>query len=101
MECENCWLKYQRSTPVDELSGGMLLCKECADDGAKHDVLYEAHQRIGQLEALNTLLAEQVDRMRPVVDAVKVFVDTGKALPAHLAYSHYEKQMAQLAKEGE
>lgn len=31
-ECENCWLKYQRSTPADEFSGGMALCTECAEE---------------------------------------------------------------------
>lgn len=64
--------------------------------------LYEdAITRIRQLEALNATLAAQVDRMRPVVATVKEFVDTGKVLPLHMAYTSYEKQMAQLAKESE
>lgn len=60
------------------------------------EMYYDAIRRIGELEQLNSLLAQQVDRMRPVIDAAKEFVNTGKVLGVHLAYSTYEKQMDEL-----
>jgi hypothetical protein len=74
------------------------------DDGAKHDVLYEAHQHISQLEALNTLLAEQVDRMDKVVKAAKTWAGDDKGftrIALRTAVINYMGEMAQLAKEGE
>lgn len=60
--------------------------------------------RIRQLEALNALLAEQVDRMRPVVDAAIATTEHGCGLcQARLdnEVATYQRQMAQLAKERE
>jgi hypothetical protein len=72
------------------------------DELAKYKAMHGAALgHIRQLEGLNTALAAQVDRMRPVITAAKEVVDTGKVLPIHMAYTTYEKQMAQLAKEGE
>jgi hypothetical protein len=79
------------------------------DDSTKHDALYRAHQRVGQLEALNAALAAQVDRMRPVVDIAIEWADAEdgsddeKSAGAALVWEvgHYKEQMAQLAKECE
>lgn len=74
------------------------------NDSAKHDALYDAHQRIAQLEALNATLAAQIDRMTLVVDAAGVVADG----PFGHGYSSievliakvrtYEQQMTALAK---
>ena len=56
--------------------------------------------RIKQLERLCQQLSAQVDRMQPVVTAVRVLVETGKQLDLHLAYEKYKKRMVELTGEG-
>lgn len=80
------------------------------DDSRKHDALYEAQQRVQQLEQLNSVLAEQLDRMGQVTSAVLAYVN-GRRDPTQdrIALLHkvqvvgewYQQQMAKLAKESE
>jgi hypothetical protein len=73
-----------------------------SDDSAKRDALYQAHQRIQQLEKFNATLAAQVDRMASVVNVVEGYVERDRELPLGLldAFLTYQRQMAQLAKDG-
>lgn len=70
------------------------------NDSAKHDALYEACQRVRQLEALNAILAAQVDRQAKVVDAVLVAFHRGGGFTQQSATAcdDYVTAMAQLAK---
>jgi hypothetical protein len=45
------------------------IAAESGENAVKHDELYQAHQRIRQLEELNATLSTQVDRQAKVVDA--------------------------------
>jgi hypothetical protein len=80
-----------------------------SDDSAKHDALYQARQRIQQLEKFNATLAAQVDRQAKVVEAAQVlsrslrrhdpasWSGTEEALERMV--TEYEAAMAQLAKD--
>jgi hypothetical protein len=64
----------------------------------------ERDERIRQLEQLNKVLAEQIDRMRPVVDAAVAYRHERPFVfmtPFDKAVDAYERQMAQLAKPSE
>jgi hypothetical protein len=61
----------------------------------------ECEERICQLEQLNAVLAEQVDRMRPVVEAAQAWlVRDVERFRLAAAVDAYNTAMAQLAKEG-
>lgn len=67
--------------------------------------LYDgACERIQQLEALNAVLAAEIDRMRSVVEAAQATVSPdlihASLLQLNKSVKIYEAQMAQLAKEG-
>lgn len=78
------------------------------NDSAKHDALYDARQRIAQLEALNATLAAQLDRQAAVVQAAKILAISlrrqslaswsGPEEALERAITTYEQQMAVLAK---
>jgi hypothetical protein len=72
------------------------------DDGAKHDTLYQAHQRIQQLEKFNAKLAAQIDRQAKVVDAALHWYNgkSGWSVRLSEAVCTYKQAMAQLAKDG-
>ena len=61
----------------------------------------EYETRIRQLEKLNAALAEQIDRMRPVVSAVQAAVVADRPLPLSVitACNEYVEQMAALTRE--
>ena len=62
-----------------------------ANDSQKHDALYEAHQRIRQLEQLNATLAAEIDRMTPVIEAAWIAMRFGKGTnELHAALLAYE-----------
>ena len=46
------------------------------NDSKRHDALHDATERIRQLEQLNATLAAEIDRMRPVVEAVLAYTDS-------------------------
>jgi hypothetical protein len=79
-----------------------------SDDSAKHDALYQAHQRIQQLEKFNAKLTAQVERLRPVISAVESYVDCDqygwdKTIARQVlitAMTDYRRAMTQLAKDG-
>lgn len=71
------------------------------DRNRVHGELEAAGERIRQLEQLNALLAEQIDRQRLVLDAVQGFVETDKSLDLYLAWDKYRREMVELAKEVE
>ena len=67
---------------------------------ARCDETYQLRQRVGQLERLNTSLAAQVDRMRPVVDAALYWYGGGAGWSGRLAETlcTYEHTLAALGK---
>jgi hypothetical protein len=77
------------------------------DDSTKHDALYEAHQRVCQLEALNATLAAQLDRQARVVEAAQTWnnckygSDEESVAGMRLSeiVNDYDDSMAQLVRE--
>lgn len=65
----------------------------------------DALRRIRELEQLNSLLAEQIDRQRPVIEAARALRDSGSSARIDAAIERvvtnvmaYDKLMAQLNK---
>jgi chromosome segregation ATPase len=76
------------------------IAAESSEDAARHDELYQARQRIEQLERLNATLAAHVDRQAKVVEAVFEAFNRGGGFTEQLAAAcdDYVTAMAQLAK---